>query len=101
MCIKHSRSKEVILSHLPLVWSHLEYCVELWAPQRKKDVKVLECAQRRETKLVKRLESMFCEGSQKVLGLTSLVTKRLRDDLTVLCSSLRREVKREVSVQAL
>lgn len=42
-CIKHCivcQSKEVILPlYLLLVWSHLEYCIQFWAPQYRKDVK--------------------------------------------------------------
>jgi len=57
---------------------HLDCWLQLWAPQQRRDMDILEKVQQRATKMMKGLERPSCEERLRKLGLLSLEETRHR-----------------------
>jgi len=81
--------KRIVASSPREVGRHLDYCIQLWSPQHKKDMELLECIQRRATTMIHGLEHLSYEDRLRELGLFSLEKRKLRGDLIVAFQCLK------------
>jgi len=77
-----NRERQTILTlYKSVVRPKLEYCIQAWRPHLAKDIELMERVQHRATKLISSLRKETYENRIKLLGLTTLETRRLRGDL--------------------
>ena len=77
------KSKEVVLTlYRNLVRPHLEYCVQFWSPQFRKDIDAIERVQRRATRLIPGYKLRgAAEGDRALYTRKEAVTRRYDGDV--------------------
>ena len=90
------RSREMILPlYSVLMRPHLEYYIQIWSPQHRRDMDLLEHVQGRTAKMIQGMEHLIHEDRLRELGLLSL-EKRFQGDLRAAFQYIKAGYKKEV-----
>ena len=74
--------------------SDVKICVQTWSPQCKREMDLLECIQKRATKMIQGMERPFKERLRE-LGLFSMEKRMLRGDLRLASQYLKGSYRKE------
>ena len=67
----------------------------MWSPQYRRDMDLLECIQRRVTKMIQEMEHLSYEDRLKELGLLSLENRRVQGDPIAALQYLKGSYRKE------
>ena len=81
-----------------LVRPSLEYCIQTWSPDHKKDIEVQERVQKMATKMVYGCEDLNYKDRLSLLELSSLEKRRVRGDLIEVFKLLKGIAKMNYSI---
>ena len=79
----------IIQLYKSLFRPHLEYCVQAWRPYLTQDIEMFEKVQRCATKMVYGFNDLIYEQRLRRLDITTLETRRLRDDLIEVFKTIK------------
>ncbi|KAJ7418450.1 hypothetical protein BTVI_29131 [Pitangus sulphuratus] len=89
-----SRLREMIIYFI-FMRPHLEFCIQLWGPQHRKDMDPLERVQRIATKIIRGMEHLSYEERLSELELFRLEKRRLWRDLIAAFQYLKETYKKD------
>ena len=87
----------IMMLYKSLVRPHIDYCVPVWRPYLKKDIKLIEGVQRRMTKLIPELKNKTYEQRLKELNLLSIEKRHLRQDMITLYNITKGNLKIDIT----
>ena len=85
----------ILLLYCVLVRPYLDYCIQMWSPQYRRDMDLLERIQKRTTKIIHGMEHLSYEDRLRELGLFSLEKRMLHGDLIAAFHYLKGGYKKE------